>query len=145
MKLLLFLDQEPERTMSHLTTQQLSHLEKLLNRLELDTKEQLHTEAGRRIDEPFSELAGEVTDIGDEASADVMVDIDHAMMGLQLATLRDIAQTRGRIAEEKYGVCIDCGAEVDYERLLVHPTAKRCTACQHMHEHTYANMRHSRF
>ncbi len=42
------------------------------------------------------------------------------------------------MADGRYGVCVDCGAEIGYEPLLAYPTAKRCIACQRQHEMTYA-------
>ena len=130
--------------MSHLSVKQMSSLEQLLDQRELDAQTQIHAEAGRREDEPFAELTGEVSDVGDESSADVIVDIDNARMGLQLVTLNDIALARQRISDKCYGICIDCGTEIEYSRLQAYPTAKRCTACQQVHEHTHANFTHAR-
>lgn len=131
--------------MSHLSITQLNSLERLLDEHELAAQAQIHAEAGRRVDEPFAELTGDVTDLGDEASADVMVDIDNAMMGLQLAELNDIAAARKRIKDQCYGICIECEAEIEYPRLQAYPTAKRCTSCQNLRERTYASVKHTKF
>ena len=52
--------------------------------------------------------------------------------------LRDIEAARERIKKQTYGLCVDCGDEVDYKRLAVYPTAKRCMRCQQQRERTYA-------
>ena len=50
--------------------------------------------------------------------------------------LRDIDEWRGlraslrRVDEGTYGVCVDCGVEVPFERLHAAPMALRCIDCQ---------------
>jgi len=39
------------------------------------------------------------------------------------------------MAEERYGSCVDCGADIALERLLAQPAASRCLACQSATEH----------
>jgi RNA polymerase-binding transcription factor DksA len=41
--------------------------------------------------------------------------------------------------EGSYGVCVDCGGEIEYERLKAAPAAFRCINCQRLHEKTYAS------
>ena len=130
--------------MHHLSTEQLGHLEQLLNAQERAAKSEIRADADRLENEPFAELTGEVGDLCDRASADVIVDTNNAMMGLQLRELRDITAARERIAHQRYGICIDCAAEIEYARLQAYPTAKRCTPCQQVRERTYANPGHAR-
>ena len=35
-----------------------------------------------------------------------------------------------RIEKGPYGICVDCGQEINLERLMVIPCASRCTSCQ---------------
>lgn len=130
--------------MLHLSTSQLENLRQLLDQHERTVQTQIRTEAGYRADEPYANLTGEVTDTGDEAMADVIVDTDNAMIGMQLEQLRDIAAARERMKNFRYGICVNCELEIEYERLLAHPTAKRCAACQILHEKTYSSPPHSR-
>ena len=74
--------------------------------------------------------AGEVTDRKDEAQARTGGDLDGAEVERDLAELREIAAARRRIADGRYGRCVDCDAEIDAARLLAQPTAVRCLACQ---------------
>ena len=39
---------------------------------------------------------------------------------------------------QTYGICIDCGDAVAYERLAAYPAAKRCVRCQQQREHAHA-------
>ena len=43
-----------------------------------------------------------------------------------------------RVAAGRYGICIDCGRAIDYERLEAYPSAKRCLPCQQHREKTRA-------
>ena len=44
-----------------------------------------------------------------------------------------------RLEDGSYGVCADCGSEIEYERLKAAPAAFRCIGCQRLHEKTYAS------
>lgn len=84
--------------------------------------------------EAYRQLAGEVSDSGDEALASLLVDVRLAEIDRDLEELRDIETAWERMRLGSYGVCIDCGAPVPYERLNAYPTAKRCEPCQRKHE-----------
>jgi len=74
---------------------------------------------------------------GDAAVADTMVDIDNAIIGLHLQKISDLNAALERVANNTYALCIDCGGEIAYPRLLAYPTAKRCIDCQSLHEKTF--------
>jgi RNA polymerase-binding transcription factor DksA len=48
--------------------------------------------------------------------------------------LRAILEAQARIADGLFGLCIDCGDDIGYERLLALPAAPRCVACQETHD-----------
>ncbi|MCS3398432.1 TraR/DksA family transcriptional regulator [Burkholderia thailandensis] len=95
-------------------------------------------QADVRADEPYADLAGPAPDEGDEANADLFVDVDHALIGMKLAELREVDAALQRIARRDYGFCADCGQPIAYERLLARPTALRCAPCQRAHERRFA-------
>ena len=72
----------------------------------------------------------DVTDRKDAANEHLLAVISGAEVERDLAELREIALARERIADGSYGRCADCGADIDAHRLLVQPTASRCTFCQ---------------
>ncbi len=71
---------------------------------------------------------GDASDIAEEDDA------DQAMVARHRVELADIAAARVRLAGHTYGVCVECGAPIPYERLQAYPTAKRCMPCQRGHE-----------
>ena len=76
---------------------------------------------------------------GDEAVADTIVDIDNAVIGLHLQKAIDLNAALDRIQSGVYGVCIDCGEDIGYERIAAYPTAKRCIRCQQIREKMFAS------
>jgi RNA polymerase-binding transcription factor DksA len=96
-------------------------------------------ELARWMEQPMGDIAGEVGDPGDESVASLVADLDHAEASRRVAAVRDIDVALERIQKGEYGVCIDCGGEIDYERLAAFPTAKRDIACQQRYEKTYAH------
>ena len=82
----------------------------------------------------YNDLAGRVHDSAEEAVADLLADIGFADIDREVSEVSDIEQALIRIATGRYGVCIDCEADIPFERLSAYPSAKRCLACQQRHE-----------
>jgi len=80
---------------------------------------------------------GRAADIGDDHVADLLVDLDQADLSRDAGELRDIDAARRRLDDGSYGVCLDCGAAIVFERLFAEPAAARCVECQQRHEKTY--------
>ena len=87
--------------------------------------------------EPYANVAGATPDIGDEAVADLLSDVGEAEVTRDLGELRLLERALERVSEGSYGKCVDCGAEIPFERLRAQPGAERCVACQARHEKTY--------
>ena len=89
-------------------------------------------------------LNSEPGDSGDESMANALADFNVAVVDRHVHELRDIEATFRCIKDATYGVCIDCGDEIGFDRLQAYPTAKRCIVCQEKHEREYAQAgRHS--
>jgi phage/conjugal plasmid C-4 type zinc finger TraR family protein len=71
--------------------------------------------------------------------ATLIGDIDHADVSRDMNELRALDAARERMAEGSYGVCADCGSEIEFARLKATPTALRCLRCQTLHEKTFAS------
>jgi DnaK suppressor protein len=125
--------------MAALTQEQTRQLRSALDRRASLLIEEVRSELERSGDQHYIDLAGRVTDTGDEAVADVLADLGAAIIDRQVNEIRDIDAARGRIEAGSYGVCIDCGTEIAFERLMAYPTAKRCFRCQTQREKNYAH------
>ncbi len=100
---------------------------------------EVREDVARSRDESFGALAGQVTDSADEASADLLSDVDQAEVTRDLTELREMEAALARIRDGSYGRCLDCGADIELERLHANPAALRCIDCQRVHEKTYAH------
>lgn len=122
---------------------QLKALRQRLRERELAARAELRNDASHRAEAPYADLAGDVHDEGEAAAADVTVDIDNALIDLQLRELGEINAARERIRRHAYGKCADCGQDIGFERLMACPTAQRCVPCQNIHDKTFASARSS--
>jgi RNA polymerase-binding protein DksA len=125
--------------MAALSTQQTQALSEVLDRRSALLIEEVRTELERSGEQHYIDLAGRVTDTGDAAVADLLADLGAAIIDRQINEIRDIDAARQRIAAGSYGVCIDCGTDIGFERLTAYPTAKRCFQCQSKREKGYAH------
>jgi RNA polymerase-binding transcription factor DksA len=114
-----------------LTQQQIKHLSGLMDVRVAREVEEIRTVRERtrgQRDEGVS------ADWIDAALVEVSLATDDAVINQDLEDARDIKAARERLSAGTYGVCIDCGEAVAYERLLAYPTAKRCIHCQRVYE-----------
>ena len=122
-----------------LTQDQLAQLRRILEERWSALLEQVRTELERSGEEHYIDLAGRVTDPGDQSVADLLADLGAAIIDRQIRELRDIDAARARMAAQTYGICIDCRTDIDFERLMAYPTAKRCIQCQGKREKSFAH------
>jgi len=125
--------------MKHLNGRQIDELTMQLNGRTRALGARVREELAASDMQHHRDLAGVVTDTADEALASALVDFDTAIIDRQVAELRDIETARERMTKGTYGICIDCGDAVAYERLVAYPTAKRCVRCQQQRERGYAH------
>lgn len=125
--------------MRHLTQRQIGHLKKALNERIRALRGEIHELLSHSDEQHHKDLAGLVADAGDEAVANMLTDLDTAIVDRHVQELRDVEAAQRRLDDGSYGVCIDCGGEVAYDRLKVYPAARRCLVCQRQREKVYAH------
>lgn len=116
--------------MTDLTPADLRHVEQRLRKRREELLDILHAALIETRREDYLDLAGQVHDSGDAAVADLLLDIDLSGRERELQDMRDVEAALARIAEGRFGSCIECGSDIGHERLDVYPTAKRCMRCQ---------------
>jgi DnaK suppressor protein len=119
------------------TQQQLDDIRALLERRKEHLAQEIRSVRDQLARDRYLDLAGAVRDAGDDAVADVLTDVDHAMVARDIEEIRDIDAALERIVDGDFGTCIDCGAEIAHDRIAAYPTAKRCFPCQVQRERTY--------
>lgn len=120
--------------MDTLTQAQIDGLAAAMEARKRRLKEEVREGLARTGHERYADALSGTTDAGDESVANLLRDVAHAEVARDIGELRDIVAAERRIATGSYGVCIDCGAPIDYRRLEAYPTAKRCRPCQEVRE-----------
>lgn len=110
-------------------------LQHRLAELRADVRREL-TDSG---DERFTDLAGSVRDVGEESTAAMFADVNLSLIERHAGEVRRIERALLRIEQSDYGICIDCGTDIPFERLRGYPAAERCVSCQDRFEKTYQN------
>jgi DnaK suppressor protein len=101
--------------------------------------EEIRAQLARSDDEHYVDLAGRVADTGDASVADLLADVGAAMAERDVRELREVEAALGRMREGTYGECVDCGADIDLQRLRANPAAMRCIRCQTRYEKGFAH------
>jgi len=127
-----------EEMLPSLTEEQLAELKKTLQQRFAELREEVRQELLRSDEEQYIELAGRVHDTGDASAADLLADVNLAVVDQHINAIREAEAALLRIARGTYGVCVDCGGDIDPKRLLTQPAAKRCLKCQALYERSYA-------
>jgi DnaK suppressor protein len=103
-------------------------------------KDQLRRALEQRREILVNELKRDAARLREEhvgERTDVTPDIEQADLSRDERELREIEAAQRRLDDGSYGICVDCGAQIGYERLLAEPAAARCVECQRRHEKTY--------
>jgi len=124
--------------MAPLTESQLQELRRELEARRRELLAEIRAELQRSEEESYQELAGRVHDEAEEAVADLLADMNLGFLARQLEELREIEDAMARMDRGEYGLCIDCGGEIELQRLKVQPAAVRCIECQAAWERTHA-------
>ncbi|MDP2155401.1 MAG: TraR/DksA family transcriptional regulator [Sulfuricella sp.] len=125
--------------MAAFTADEAAQLKQSLEKRRQLLLEEIRDELARSGEQHYVDLAGRVPDLGDASVADMLADLDAAMVDRQIIEVRAIEATLKRLASGDYGACADCGADIPFERLRAYPTAARCVSCQSVHEKTFAH------
>lgn len=80
------------------------------------------------------ERAGMATHMADLGSDNFRHDIELGLLSDEGDVLVMIDEALQRIADSEYGVCVECGCEINPERLDAKPYARFCTRCKERQE-----------
>jgi DnaK suppressor protein len=123
-----------------LSRYQLAKLALRLDRRYASLLEEVRDELEKSENTQYIELIDRSpADIGDQSAGDALADLNLAVIDRHVGELRDIEAALARIKDGRCGICIACGCDIAFDRLLAYPTAKRCFACQRQHERLYVH------
>lgn len=105
-------------------------LQRRLERREAEIKENLRTQE-EEYREVSQETHAEVMDEAQVQSDTFTRDVMQVHEDRQLTRIQAALQ---RIREDRYGLCVACGAKIDEGRLNARPEAAFCIACERKNE-----------
>jgi RNA polymerase-binding transcription factor len=100
-----------------------------------------HEDVAKALKARLSELTGRVAEIDSELRTPLSADSEDratdlegqdALEGIENSKIQEIKQigeALKRIADGTYGVCTQCGVDIDPKRLKALPNATRCISC----------------
>lgn len=77
---------------------------------------------------------GSGTEDGDVSASLQIEDVSISTMKVRNRMLRQIENSLQQLKEDRYGVCEECGEDIDERRLKVMPFASHCIDCQENRE-----------
>jgi RNA polymerase-binding transcription factor DksA len=119
---------------SPLSIRERENLARMLSERKEALRDEIRTGLERMRTEGYEDLLSGTSDAGDRSVAKLLTDGTNAEVARDAAELQDIFAAETRLAAGTHGTCIDCGVPIPYERLVVHPIAKRCLRCQQILE-----------
>jgi RNA polymerase-binding protein DksA len=113
-----------------LSESQLALLENKLREQQAELRAEVQGERAESDNERDRRSAREVQDRGDEANTDQWREANAAMIDHHVDEISFIQAALSRVDSGTYGLCVDCGETIGFQRLQAYPSANRCLACQ---------------
>ena len=109
-------------------------LKKLLLKKRNEVVEGLETQMGRKLIRETGQKIDSAMDSADQSALDVDQGIDYSLLEMKYEQYKDIADAFRKLQNNTYGLCEECGEEIDIKRLQVNPLARFCIACKQKKE-----------
>ena len=115
---------------NELSEAQLALLENKLREQQAELRAEVQGERAESDNERDRRSAREVQDRGDEANTDQWRESNAAMIDHHVDEISGIQAALSRVDSGTYGLCVDCGESIGFQRLQAYPSANRCLECQ---------------
>ncbi len=109
-------------------------LRKMLIELRDEIRRKIAQEMGTKLGEDPRTSTLSTLDIGDLSQLDFDENIDYTLLNMQIERLREVEDALDRLEEGTYGLCEECGAAINLERLKILPFTTHCVQCQERRE-----------
>jgi DnaK suppressor protein len=85
---------------------------------------------GRKLIRETGQKIDSAMDSADQSALDMDQGIDYSLLEMKYEQYKDIADAFRKLQNNTYGLCEECGVEIDIKRLQVNPLARFCIACK---------------
>ena len=114
-----------------MTKKQLDRIKQLL----LEKEKNILRHLGDLHESSRKDYEGLSGDDADKASAGISQGELHALGTREQQQLAQVVEALDRIENASFGLCEECGEQIGFARLEVHPSAQYCIDCKSMFEH----------
>jgi DnaK suppressor protein len=125
---------EKQPPKSPLTAKRSERLKKILYRKRAEVVKELEQQMGRKLTMEAGQKIDSAMDSGDMSLQDMDQGIDYSLLEMKYEQYKDIADAFRKLQNGTYGLCEECGQEVDIKRLEVTPLARYCITCKQRKE-----------
>jgi DnaK suppressor protein len=105
-------------------------LKKILLKKRNEVVEGLEIQMGRRLTQEAGQKIDSAMDSADMSSQDMDQGIDSSLLEMKYEQYKDIADAFRKLQNKTFGLCEECGEEIDIKRLQVNPLARYCISCK---------------
>jgi len=105
-------------------------LKKLLLRKRNEVVDGLENQMGRKLIRETGQKIDSAMDSADQSALDMDQGIDYSLLEMKYEQYKDIADAFRKLQNKTYGLCEECGQEIDIKRLEVNPLARFCIDCK---------------
>ena len=105
-------------------------LKRILLKKRNDVVEGIESRIGRKLVAESGQKIDSAMDSADMSSHDFDQGIDYSLLEMKYEQYKDIADAFRKLESGSFGLCEECGDEIDIKRLEVNPLARFCIACK---------------
>jgi DnaK suppressor protein len=116
--------------MSPATKKRYALLKSILLKKRNEVVEGIESRIGRKLTTEAGQKVDSAMDSADMSSHDVEQGMDYSLLEMKYEQYKDIADAFRKLENVSFGLCEECGAEIDIKRLEVNPLARFCIACK---------------
>lgn len=106
------------------------HMRQILLRKRTEVVQGLEQHLGRKLSSEPGQRIDSAMDSADLSTMDMDQDVDYSLLEMKYNQYKDTADALRRLQNDTYGLCEECGEEIDIKRLEVNPLARYCIACK---------------
>ena len=117
-------------TLSPMVQKRHELLKKLLLKKRNEVVEGLEAQIGRKLTRETGQKIDSAMDSADQSALDTDQGIDYSLLEMKYEQYKDIADAFRKLQNNTYGLCEECGEEIDIKRLQVNPLARFCIRCK---------------
>jgi DnaK suppressor protein len=122
--------EQPKRRISPAERKRNELLKKFLLKKRNEVVEGLESQIGRKLVRETGQKIDSAMDSADQSALDMDQGIDYSLLEMKYEQYKDIADAFRKLQNNTYGLCEECGEEIDIKRLAVNPLARYCVACK---------------